>query len=83
MTPLESSHLFGIKGRPVGTATKKFIASLAAGTDPSVNLTDWYNYMAAYLKSVDPNHMVREPLNDSKHSRHATNNLHIQLTESS
>ena len=26
--------------------------------DPSLKVTDWYNYMAAYLKSVDPNHMV-------------------------
>lgn len=30
--------------------------------EPSLVIKDWYDYMAAYLKSVDPNHMVGDPV---------------------
>ena len=30
----------------------------AAIPDPAATVTAWYNMMAAYMKSVDPNHMV-------------------------
>ena len=30
----------------------------AAIPDPAATASAWYNMMAAYMKSVDPNHMV-------------------------
>ena len=37
----------------------------AAIPDPAATVTAWYNMMAAYMKSVDPNHMV-----SALHARH-------------
>ena len=34
------------------------IWNAAAIPDPAATVTAWYNMMAAYMKSVDPNHMV-------------------------
>jgi hypothetical protein len=48
----------------------------------STNIDQWHNEMAAYLKSVDPNHLVTSSFGDEKHGNGTWNSSSIDFSQS-